>query len=125
VKILSLAKSMKFLSSGKPVGSMITAQELVFRFGCRRQQKRHAAAPPPAGVQRRMERNRQKLVGGDKGSLTAQQTKGTVMTTIQMRRKHNTNRTTQRAALPTELPLCPPEPRVSSPRPALPHRNPA
>jgi len=42
---------------------------------------------------------RQKLVGRDKVSLTEQQTKGTVTTTIQMRRKHNTNRTTHRAAL--------------------------
>ena len=49
--------------------------------------KRHAAAPPPAGVRRRMERNRQKLVGRDKGSLREQQTKGTGTTTIQMRRK--------------------------------------
>jgi len=46
-----------------------------------------------------MERKRQKLVGRDKGSLTEQQTKGTVTTTIQIRRKHNTNRTTHRAAL--------------------------
>jgi len=48
------------------------------------------AAPPPAGVWRRMERNRQKLMGGDKDSLTEQQTKGTVKTTIQIRRTHNT-----------------------------------
>jgi len=34
-----------------------------------------------------MERNRQKLVGRDKGSLTEQQTEGTATTTIQMRRK--------------------------------------
>jgi len=39
-------------------------------FGCSWQQKRHAAASPPAGVRRRMEINRQKLVGQDKGSLT-------------------------------------------------------
>jgi len=32
-------------------------------FGCSRQQKHHAAALPPAGVQRRMERNRQKTGG--------------------------------------------------------------
>jgi len=44
--------------------------------------------------------NRQKLMGRDKGSLTEQQTMGTVTTTIQIRRKHNTNCTTQRAALP-------------------------
>jgi len=64
-----------------------------------KQQKRHVAAPPPARVWRRMERKRQKLMGRDKGSLTEQQTKGTGTTTIQIRRKHNTNRTTQRAAL--------------------------
>jgi len=46
-----------------------------------------------------MERNRQKLVGRDKGSLTEQQTKGTGTTMTQIRRKHNTNRTTLRAAL--------------------------
>jgi len=46
-----------------------------------------------------MERNRQKLVGQDKGSLTEQQTEGTGTTTIQIRRKPNTNRTNQRAAL--------------------------
>jgi len=56
-------------------------------FDCRQQQQRHAAAPPPTGVRRRMERNRQKPVGRDKGSLTEQQTEGTATTTIQMRRK--------------------------------------
>jgi len=62
----------------------------LFWFGCSQQQKRHTAAPPPAGVRRRMERNRKKLGGRDKGSLTEQQTKGTVKTTIQMRRKSTT-----------------------------------
>jgi len=38
-----------------------------------------------------MEIERQKLVGRDKGSLTEQQTKGTVTTMIQIRRKHDTN----------------------------------
>jgi len=60
-------------------------------FGCSRQLKRHAAAPLPAGVRRRMERNRKKLVGRDKGSLTEQQTKGTVTTTIQKRGIYKTN----------------------------------
>ena len=69
-------------------------------FGCGRQQKRHVAATPPAGVWRRMERNKQKLVGWDKGSLTEQQTKATGTTTTQIRRKHNTNRKTYRAVLP-------------------------
>jgi len=41
-----------------------------------------------------------KLVGRDKGSLTRQQTKGTGTTTIQIRRKHNTNHTTHGAVLP-------------------------
>ena len=63
----------------------------LLRFGCGQQQKRHAAAPPPARVWRRMERNRQKLVGWDKGSLTEQQTKGTGTITIQKRGIHNTN----------------------------------
>jgi len=49
------------------------------------------AAPPPAGVRRRIKRKRQKLVAQDKGSLTEQQTKGTVTTTIQIRRKYDTN----------------------------------
>jgi len=40
-----------------------------------------------------------KLVARDKGSLTEQQTEGTATTTIQIRRKHNTNCTIQRAAL--------------------------
>jgi len=38
-----------------------------------------------------MERNRQKLVGRDKGSLTEQQTEGTATTTIQIRGLHRTN----------------------------------
>ena len=70
-------------------------------FGCDRQQKHHEATPPPAGVWRRMERNRQKQVGRDKGSSTEQQTKGTGTTIwIQMRREHNTNHITHRAVLP-------------------------
>jgi len=82
-------------------GSVSTChKKSLFWFGCSRQQKRHVATPPPAGVRRRMERNRQKMVGRDKGSLTEQQTKGTVIITIQIRRKHNTNRTTHRAVLP-------------------------
>jgi len=39
-----------------------------------------------------MERNRQKLASLDKDSLTEQQTKGTVTTTIQIRRIHKTKR---------------------------------
>ena len=47
------------------------------------------APPSPAALRGRMERNRQKPVGRDKGSLTDQQTKGTITTTtIQIRRIH-------------------------------------
>jgi len=73
---------------------------------------------PPAGVQRRMERNRQKLVGWDKGSLTEQQTKGTRTTTIQIRGIHKTKQTAEsRSHGP---PLHAPETRVSSRRPVPP-----
>jgi len=58
----------------------------MFWFGCGQKQMRRAAAPPPAGVRRRMGRNRHELVGRDKGSLTEQQTKGTITTRIQIRR---------------------------------------
>jgi len=61
-----------------------------------------------------MERNRQKPVGRDKGSLTEQQTEGTGITMVQIRRKHNTNRTTHRTALPDWTSARAPEPRVSS-----------
>ena len=97
----------------------------VLWFGCGWQQKCHAAAHPPAGAWRRVERNRQKLVGQDKGSLTEQQTKGTVITTIQISRKHNTNCTTQRNRSPGPDWRCTPEPRVNSGCPAPPHWNPA
>jgi len=49
-------------------------------------------------------------VGRDKGSLTEQQTKGTVKIMIQIRRIHNTNSRTQRATLTAHrrhaLPSC-------------------
>jgi len=69
-------------------------------FCCGWQQKRYVAAPPPAGVWRRMERNRQKLVGRDKGSLTEQQTKGTGTKTIQIRGIHKTKQTAQPSCFP-------------------------
>ena len=97
---------------------------LCFGFGCRRQQKSHAAAPPPAGVRRRMERNRQKLVGRDKGSLTEQQTEGN-------RNNNGTNKKTQQRTARPRQPLSqtgrvprPPKSRVSSRR-APPPWNPA
>jgi len=80
--------------------------------------------PPPA-CGGEWKENRQKLVGWDKGSLTEQQTKGTGTTTIQIRRKHNTNRMTQRAALLDQIGARAPELRESSRRSAPPHQNPA
>jgi len=77
---------------------------LLFWFGCDQQQKHHTAAPPPTAMRRRMERNREKLVGRDKGSLTEQQTKGTATTKIQKRGIHKTNQ--QKRACRTQ-PLCP------------------
>ena len=69
-------------------------------------------APPGCGGE--WKRNRQRLVGWDKASLTQQQTEGTVTTMIHIRRKHDTNRTIQRAALLDRTDAHDPEPRVSS-----------
>jgi len=62
-------------ASGRNKRLTVYSQRLLW-FGCRQQQKRHVATPPTAGVWRRMERNRQKLVGRDKGSLTETVNKG-------------------------------------------------
>ena len=59
---------------------------------------------PPAGVRRRMGRNRQKLVGRDKGSLTEQQTEGTGTTMIQKRGIHKTKQNAQQSCSPRPLP---------------------
>jgi len=56
-----------------------------------------------------MERNRQKLVGRDKGSLTEQQTEGTGTTTIQKRGMHKKNPSRTELLSRTAPPLCPPE----------------
>jgi len=70
------------------------------------------AAPPPAGVWRRTERNKQKLVGQDKGNLTEQQTKGTGTTTIQIMRIHNTKQ--QNAESNSHHPPHAPKPQLPS-----------
>jgi len=72
---------------------------------------------PPPGCGEGEKKTGRKLVGRDKGSLTEQQAKGTVTTTIQ-RRKHDTNRTTHRAVLPDRTGARAPELRVSSSCPA-------
>jgi len=64
-------------------------------------------------------------VGRDKGSLTEQQTKGTGTTTVQIRRKHNTNRTTQRAVLLDQTAAVPSRAVNEFPLRRSPHRNPA
>jgi len=74
----------------------------MFWFGYGWQQKRLVAAPPLPGCGGEWKETGRKLVGRDKGSLTEQQTKGTVTATIQIRRKHNTNRTAQSAILPDQ-----------------------
>jgi len=69
-------------------------------------------SPPPGcgGEWKETGRNQWVRIRGSlRGSLTEQQTKATVTTTVQIRKKHNTNRTTQRAALHDrhrELPSC-------------------
>jgi len=50
-----------------------------------------STTPPPAAVGRRMERERQKIVGQYKGSLTEQQVKQTVATMILLRRIYKRN----------------------------------
>jgi len=65
----------------------------------------HYIALPLTGVGRRMGRKRQKLVGQDKSSLTEQQTKGTVTTTILIRRICKTNGKIHKAALTTQCPV--------------------
>jgi len=54
---------------------------------------------PHPGCRGEWKERGRKLVGRDKGTLTEQKEKGTITTTIQLRRKHNTNRTTRRATL--------------------------
>jgi len=71
-----------------------------------------------------MERNRQKLVGRDKGSLTEQQTKGTVTTTIWIMRIHKTKQNSQSRSHRPLLP-CAPKPRVSSHHAAPPSPEPS
>jgi len=73
-----------------------------------------------------MERNRQKLVGQDKSSLTEQQTEGTGTTTIQKRGLHRTN-PQNRAALSDRTAAVPSQAVSEFPprRCPPPHRNPA
>jgi len=54
---------------------------------------------PPPGCREEWKETGRKLVVWDKGSLTEQQTKGTVTTMIEIRGIHRINRTTHRAVL--------------------------
>jgi len=80
---------------------------------------------PRRGAEENGKKTGRKLVGQDKGSLTEQQTEGTVTTMIQIRRKHDKNRPAlsdctgaarSRAAreFPTRRPPPPPEPSMTS-----------
>jgi len=98
---LALGRQGGRQSKGSPRGELALGQATLpvlhcahvyfLWFGCGQQQKCHTAAPPPTRAQRRMERNRQKPVGQDKGSLTEQQTEVTGTTTVQKRGIHKTN----------------------------------
>jgi len=80
---------------------------------------------PRRGAEENGKKTARKLVGRDKGSLTEQQTKGTVTTTIQIRRNHDkTDRTTEPLSR-TEPALRAPEPRVSPRRAAPPPPEPS
>jgi len=57
-----------------------------------------------------MERNRQKPVGRNKGSLTEQQTKGTGTTTIQIRRIYKTKQQNAQSRSHCPPPSLPPSP---------------
>jgi len=89
-------------------------------FGWSRQKKRHAATSPPAGVWRR-KRSKNQWVRIRAVEQNSKQ-KGTVTTTIQIRRMHKAK---QKAQSNTHHPQPPhaPELRLSSRRPAPLHRN--
>jgi len=71
-----------------------------------------------------MERKNQKLVGRDKGSLTEQQTKGTVTTTVQIKGLHRTN--PQNSTAPSDRTAAEPSGAVSEfPPRHPPHWNPS
>jgi len=75
----------------------------------------HSATPPPRwGVEENRKKNRQKLVSRDKGSLTEQQTKGTVTGAIQIRRIHNTKQQNAESRSHCPPPPHAPEPWLSS-----------
>ena len=61
----------------------------MLKFGSIWQQKGHVAAPPPRWGAEENGKKKAKT-GGDMGSLTEQQTRGTVTTMILIRRIHKT-----------------------------------
>jgi len=78
---------------------------------------------PPPGCGGEWKETGRKLVGRVKGSLTEQQTKGTVTTTIQIKGIHKKH--PQKRATLSQTDARTAEPRVSSRCAAPPHRNPA
>jgi len=71
-----------------------------------------------------MEKKRQKLMGWDKGILTEQQTKGTVTTTILIRRIYKTAKSTEQLSPPSaphapKLPLTSPPGQLPQPEPSM------
>ena len=72
----------------------------MLRFGCGWQQKCHVAASPPARVRSKMERKQAKTGGVGYGQFNRTANKGNKNNNdTDKGKKHNTNHTTQRAAL--------------------------
>ena len=65
----------------------------------------HSNTSPPAGAGRRMERNRQKLMGQDKGSLTELWMKWRITTTVLIRQIYKTKSEVHRGTLTTQIPV--------------------
>ena len=104
---------------------LICASVIVWLRPARKAPRSGSATPPPSGVRRRMERNRWKLVGRNKGSLTEQQTEGTVTTMIPISRIHKTKQQNAESNSHHLLPPHAPEPRLTSHCPAPPQPEPS
>jgi len=83
-----LSRHSKVGSSLKTGNKIDECKSVLVSAPARNKSATRPPLPPPVCGEEWKE-NRQKLVGRDKGSLTEQQTEGTVTTTIQIRRKHD------------------------------------